>query len=520
MKGINITLLNNQRGAATLVTSLILLLAITLVTFSAARVGVTEQRTSTNDMRAKTAQDVANAGVEYGIAYLNQNHSLMSVSTVTPAGGWGLAGSSAGAIWVACTNQTAPPCGDGNSNIYNAAGPGFTNWLYFTVPTAKMVQPSGVYSHALHYLSPCATNPCAAPRVPVDNPTVIVVAEATSADTLAGRAIALQVVRSAPSLGRMPQAPIMAAGTVQLSGTLDIWGNATGNLNIAAASQPPPGTANPVITTAASGSSATQGSISYTPMAPPGSPYTRISTMTVSAGLSTTTTVTTGTPLSVWTPAGINQQSNATTTRVPFYSNSNTVLSQSVGNNSTIGPDLLLGERVSAYLADGTICREPFPGQTLTPANPVGCPAIAQDLFSYTFGVSSSRSDEIKNQSVLIADCNTLQNLPPARYWVQGDCAIGNTTIGTALKPYVVIVEGNLSINGNNTEIYGLVYVRGNNRDVRINGGTYYGALVSESQIDQANGNIKMVYDATVLMRTSESTGTFRSLSGGWADEI
>lgn len=264
MKGINITLPDNQRGAATLVTALILLLAITLVTFSAARVGVTEQRTSTNDMRAKTAQDVANAGVEYGIAYLDKNHGLINVEG---SNGWG-AGGSSGAPWQPCTNQTALPCGDGSTNIYNAAGPGFpsANWLYYTVPPGKLVQPSGAYSYTVSYLSPCS-NPCTN-NIPVQDPTIVVIAQATNAsDPLGARAISQRVVRSASGLGRIPHAPIMAAGTVDLLGTMDIWGNATGFLQA-----PPLGTANPVTTTAAA-SGASNSDITYTdPNNPPPPP--------------------------------------------------------------------------------------------------------------------------------------------------------------------------------------------------------------------------------------------------------
>jgi hypothetical protein len=540
MKGINITLLNNQRGAATLVTSLILLLAITLVTFSAARVGVIEQRTSTNDMRAKTAQDVANAGVDYGIAYLNKNHGLINV---VGSNGWGPGGSS-GATWQPCTNQTALPCGDGATNIYNAAGPGFTNWLYSTVPTGKLAQPSGAYSYTVNYLSPCANNPCTGNNIiPVQDSTVVVIAQATNAnDPLAARAISQRVVRSASGLGRIPQAPIVAAGTVDLSGTMDIWGNATGILVATV------GTANPATTTAAA-TGVSDSTISYTFPPPPPLPlvlppaptYQRASTLTATTGLNTITTVTTGTPLSVWTPNTATLVSNGTMTCVPFYPSSHNVISGIGGLGSACGghgtqdtgvvsgqdfitpattPITHPAERVSAYLADGTPCYEPFPGNTLTTPNPTGCPNYARDLFEYIFGVLSVRADEIKNQSTLISDCNTIHNLPAARYWVVGNCTIRNVVVGTVAKPFVVIVEGDLDVGSSNTEFYGLIYVRGAGRSARMNGGLFQGALVSESPVTRANGNHSMVYDAQVLLRASTNTGTFRPTSGGWADEM
>ena len=56
-----------QRGVATLSTALILLLAITLMTFSAARVGVVEQQIAANDYRAKQALHAAEGGLERAV---------------------------------------------------------------------------------------------------------------------------------------------------------------------------------------------------------------------------------------------------------------------------------------------------------------------------------------------------------------------------------------------------------------------------------------------------------------------
>lgn len=60
-----------ERGAATLVTAIILLVAITLMTFASARVSVMEQKMSANDYRAKQAFEAAQAGIEHAIAVLN-----------------------------------------------------------------------------------------------------------------------------------------------------------------------------------------------------------------------------------------------------------------------------------------------------------------------------------------------------------------------------------------------------------------------------------------------------------------
>jgi len=62
--------INKQQGAATLIVALILLVAMTIVTIFAARSAVMEQKIYANEFRSKQAFEAAEAGLEYGIAYL------------------------------------------------------------------------------------------------------------------------------------------------------------------------------------------------------------------------------------------------------------------------------------------------------------------------------------------------------------------------------------------------------------------------------------------------------------------
>lgn len=72
---------HTQRGAATLVTSLILLLGITLVAFSSARVGVVEQRIAANDYRAKQALHAAQGALERAVYSSNVTAPALSPTT-------------------------------------------------------------------------------------------------------------------------------------------------------------------------------------------------------------------------------------------------------------------------------------------------------------------------------------------------------------------------------------------------------------------------------------------------------
>lgn len=80
-----------QRGLATLTTALILLIAITLMTFSSAKVGVMEQKIAANDYRAKQALHAAQAALDRAVYQanvtgVNTNSGLITLNPVTGSG--------------------------------------------------------------------------------------------------------------------------------------------------------------------------------------------------------------------------------------------------------------------------------------------------------------------------------------------------------------------------------------------------------------------------------------------------
>ena len=75
-----------QRGAAALVVAMVLLFGMTLVAFFANRTMIFEQRTSANQYRYTKAFELADAGVEWAIARLNDELTL-AANSCTPAVG-------------------------------------------------------------------------------------------------------------------------------------------------------------------------------------------------------------------------------------------------------------------------------------------------------------------------------------------------------------------------------------------------------------------------------------------------
>jgi len=70
-----------QKGAATLLIAVVLLFILTVVTIYAAKVGLQDQKISGNDYRSKTAFAAAQAGIDYGEAFIQEN-----TGTFTSAG--------------------------------------------------------------------------------------------------------------------------------------------------------------------------------------------------------------------------------------------------------------------------------------------------------------------------------------------------------------------------------------------------------------------------------------------------
>lgn len=63
-----------QSGVATLMFAVVLLIALTVITFLSARTLITEQAISANEYRSKEASYAAEAALEYGIAWLAANN--------------------------------------------------------------------------------------------------------------------------------------------------------------------------------------------------------------------------------------------------------------------------------------------------------------------------------------------------------------------------------------------------------------------------------------------------------------
>lgn len=94
MKTFCLKLLQRQQGAATMIVVAVLAIAMALVALTIANTGLMEQRISGNDLRAREAQEAAEAGLDYGIAWASKNN--VGITAPCPKDGCRITGSSTG----------------------------------------------------------------------------------------------------------------------------------------------------------------------------------------------------------------------------------------------------------------------------------------------------------------------------------------------------------------------------------------------------------------------------------------
>lgn len=119
----------NQRGMATLITAMILLMAITLMTFSSAKVGNMEQKIAANDYRAKQALHAAQAALE--LAIYDANRLFADVDT-GPSSANNVTNATLTATGVAghsnrYTYSYSQPLGGGNTNLILITATGYSD---------------------------------------------------------------------------------------------------------------------------------------------------------------------------------------------------------------------------------------------------------------------------------------------------------------------------------------------------------------------------------------------------------
>jgi len=215
-----------QQGMATLAVSLFMLIALTSITLYTARALILEQRIARNESHAVLALEAAEAGIGFGMAYLNANRGAI---THSGSGGWG-----SGAAWNPCPGPVGDtgspardlPCGDGIQALYGS------DWLaYQDIPDTPGTADPGV-AYRVHFLSPGNGGDT------FPFPLIQIVSQGRSDipdgvfDHGGGRAIVQTTVRARQLFRNTPPVPLMVRGdltdSAPATGPVSIWGRTDG----------------------------------------------------------------------------------------------------------------------------------------------------------------------------------------------------------------------------------------------------------------------------------------------------
>ncbi len=464
--------MTRQRGAATLVVAIILLLAMTMMTFFGVRVGVTEQRIAANDMRAKQALAVAEALVENGIAYLDHNKAVISKPFTGTApdndphswlnGRWQSCASTAVPCGYGTTNHgyvctgliSAPPCGNGTTNIYDKP------WLFYMPPAGQIAPVSdniiytAAYTESVSFVTPNKPNKGTAAVPPVDPfPEIHIIANVTpGADPLAGSAVIRQIVQDFSLLNNVPRVPIASGGVIELKGGTSVYGDP-----------------NP-------------DRLFYTSLG-------------------------SGMPLSLWSGSGVTITSAAAATCQPAAPNctGTNKLSSRLSSADPKKPDGL--DNVGDIVAnDGK-----FP----------------LDLFEHIFGVRDTDAVRIiKTRSTVLTNCDDLTSDSSGLFWITGSCSIGS--IGSQKTPAILVVDGAEVSMVASGVFYGIIYFRNDGvagGKVTLGGSAVlHGGLAAQFAPEYTmTGNPTFRYldfSSQRPTRRNVFAKGFAKVPGGWLDQL
>ena len=140
--------------------------------------------------------------------------------------------------------------------------------------------------------------------------------------------------------------------------------------------------------------------------------------------------------------------------------------------------------------------------------------ASNQNCASYTL------IEELDAEVITCAQLNTLGSSASGLYYIQGTCSLP-PQVGSPNAPAIVVLEGEATVN--NTNFFGMLFVRSNNNTAQFKGvgnSKIIGSLVVEGDID-ITGTIDIIYDNTAVGTDPNQlpkNAKFARVPGSWLD--
>lgn len=478
-----------QAGIITTFTGVLILVLLTLMMFFAIRVGVFEQRVSSNEMRQKLAFHAAESGIHHAKEYLRANSVLVASSTVDllPNGSDGWLADTTEKRWLKCSdvNSIDLANGSGSHPCFGEAVPAVRPNTYY-------------YSFNNSTVLPVDTNAI----LPGTTEQVAVEALLCVLDVDADAAVPVQGCVTDPSTavgigdGTYFMVTLLARGAADCdSGNCNaeaMIGEQVSNFGAAA------GGNSPAVPLTTKSSFPPAGSAEIVPNPNGG-------------GL--------GVPISVWMNANASCPGG-------------TVIDPSSGSWATCEYHEWYGANV---MPDGISCGgncscSRSEAISYTHANEdilgidlVSDPNFPCDLFQFYFGVPRTNYEVVKGYSRIISSCDSLGPNSFGIYWVTGSSCLvrSNTQIGSPGAPVMLISAATLTKFNGGAELFGTLFVtdvEDSNAEFQSNGNnTVYGSAIVDGLIGQYNGTFQIVWNEYTA-KTAGSSGGLGAVIGGWSD--
>ena len=541
----------NQARGNTLFIVIVLLLLVSLMSLYALNVGVFEQRTSGSDVRTKLVNEVAEAGLAQGMEYFRQNSAdLKNVS---------------GGKWVKCAaTDTTFPCGsivetanvikmvgavatpttvDRRSTMYYWQSGGFDfdgkngidGWEAKMLPLTGTLTMTGefpatygvgaVLCRVAYKAKSGDPTECTDDTAKMSPSSVVTLVSVGALTTEGARATLVQTVGSYNIVNNPPgKPPIMAAGSVDLTGTLQVVTNPNGG-----------GTGVPV-------SVWTRKDMTKT-----GTPNTCYLDEFLRYGAKTSDP-----PIFEGTTKIVTcDDCQCESTRSLSYASSGSAQLEGidildVDSNSGVNRDVQASE-FPCDLFENTFGVKSWSDNDSPPDYFCETKIMTTYKNPNTGALVSMGVDEAflyKNSSKIIPANATAQGLMMATQkltggypsaslsglvWCQTNCDIGsNQELGSPDRPVLIVIDGAAKIQG---RVFGMVFLRstgttlsaatGGSATLDMNAGaTVYGSIIVQGQVNKANGTAAIIYNADVLtnLANDPSNDKFGGIPGGWAD--
>jgi hypothetical protein len=533
-----------QRGVATLVITLMLLVILTIIILSSSNVALFEQKTATNENRARLAEQAAEYAINLSGEYLKANRDRLISNKIGAdgVGGW-LAPSGASMHWARCADVSSMPT---DHPCMAEPVPGRRAELYFYTT-------DGTINGATDMFATATSTTAAAGLLPTASRLAQAGGAFNTATTVNALLCRLDTSLVTPACRLTPVAGNRIA--VTLFATASLPGeNASASVKESwgTYSTFTPSSAVPLV---ASGFVQGLGNAQIV-AAPNAGGY--------------------GIPATMWSPNNICIDTNdgactgvasiSTCQRGEFLGSvpeAELKTTCATVNNacgcpaiSAAGTDFLSGHsggdrRESIDILDVDGAHGTLPDITFYPGAGMDDPNDPTDdsLFEWIFGVDYEASEASTNgatlqnctptancainalegdlaaQFITCAQLNSLAGAATGLYYITDssagtECSLP-TRVGSVDSPAIVVMNDAARLN--NTVFYGMLFVRSDSNNAFVHGAgssTIVGSLVTEGSIDMA-GSFTLIYDDTSVSNTPNDlpkSAKFGRLPGSWLD--